>query len=446
VARQRPNPINVIGQFSPAVGDVTANMNNRLLAAMQERGATQRQGMANQSQQIIAGMGERGATERAQMGEAGATQRARIGQQTQAASDQNALTMSREQSAASDRQNAAQIRANRENREFQARQQESLIRLGDELDWARTRYHESIAREDRDAEMQYRQQVLDLEKKTSIMSFALQTMNMQTMMRTIQKMYGSEEADARLEDGLSRMADERRASLLASAGTKKAVQNRVEALAPGTPFESVFAEAMTTQQETVSADLLFDPEKMAAYLADGDLNKYLAVQRSLDAIETASATRKEKAEKTPKTTYRESRAGLPYEVPTSRATDLAAAEGAVKKVQQARDNLSALFRSARPLANGQGTLGQQLLAFEEHRSGHTSSAIALEAKNRGLIPEQLRLDLLNFYMNGMPDTSWLWDPWPDIAPEMKDWLRSQMQPLMNVLNPQTGLEPQRFAP
>jgi len=453
--RSAPLPINTIGSPAPGTMDFNQLRNNRILAAMQEAGATTRQTGSNLNQQLITAMQEEGATKRAGMQEAGATQRAGMARETELAGQRGQQQIARESIASSDRQNAAQIRANAEARQFQAAQQESMIRLNDQLETTRELHREAIATDDREAEMKYRQEVLDLEKETSLMNFAANAMNMQAIMRMTQKMYGSEEAAARMEDGISRMADDRNAAVMASEGAKKAVQNKVDTVLaqPGSTFESAFAEAMNHQQQPVSASILFDKDKLAEYLSDGDLNKYLAVHHSLDAIEAHETGRQAQIEKgeVEETVPGTPIVGFGASIQTTRKAKatMGGKEGTrvtgdLKRIQQARDNLSDLFRSKRPLADGKSTLGKQLLAFEQYRTGKGSSGIAMEAKARGLDPEQLRLDLTDFTMNSMPDTSWLWEMWPDVPPEMKDRVRSRMVGLTNILNPQAGTEPNAF--
>ena len=448
MANTRTPNLNIIGQASQPVADLTANMNNRLLASMQEAGATQRQGMANNSQQIVAGIGEQGATNRAQITDTGETRRAGIAAKVAQTGQQAQVQMNREQVESSDAQNAAQIRAGKEAREFQARQQESLVRLDDELEWARMRHREAIAREDKAAEDRYRQQVLDLERDASLMNFGMQMMNYQSTMRMIQQLYGKEEADARMEDGLSKVADQARVAQKVSQGLKPAAQARAQELGANKSLgiDQVVAGIMSAQGFAVSRDTVRDKAKLAEFLDAKGLEGYLAYRTAVEAAKEQRTVRKEDiaagkvkaSEVVPNRMW--SSLGKPKTIEVQQSPGGAgdkAVDADLNILRQMEMAVSEMAGDKTPLPDGKGTRGKQMLAWDAYHRGDTISGVALDQKNRGLTAEQSRMETLDFYMNGANDTNGITQYLYQIGFESADVerFRSRMAAMTQMLQP-----------
>jgi hypothetical protein len=457
--RQPAIPINVIGQASPALANTTQNMNNRLLAAMQETGATQRQAMGNQSQQIVAGIGANAATDQAQISEQGQTKRANIAAGTAQGAQQTQVQMNREQIESSDAQNAAQIRANAEAQKVQGIQQEMTLNLKHEQDMEALRYqaaeerqrqreamgfdleklqssqaHEKgmqaeaiangwdmklfdvgIAREDQALLQDHWNKEQALQKDANWMNFGLQGMNMMATLGVMKKMSGQEEAEARGQVALDDLAKKWQVVDRTVAGMKPMVQEKARDLFKNQtmPRNYMVAELVKGQGFHVTSDILTDKEKAANFVEEQGLPGYIAIYQALDAADEQVAAER--------ATQTKSNSGLFDE----HARELA----------KIRSVFGGILSDDKPLKSGSGSRGGMFAAYDQYHTGHGMTGIAQAAKEMGLTPTQLHGKLLGSFQNRFGQGTFLRDlmlGW-GATPDQADNLARRMGPLLDVV-------------
>ncbi len=420
MARATQIPAAVIGQPSEATLQFSSQRANRLQAAMQEAGATQRQAMATRSQQMIAGMQEQGAMERAKLGEAGADRRAQLGAETTRQGQQLGAEVSREQIAASDRQAAAAIRANMERDELRERGENERQRLRLEQDDAFRKADDAFRNKQFDMSMALTKDAMDRDAALSALNFVETVTGNRVLRAAVQKQMGAAQWQASQEKlrreyikGFQATTQANEAKdMLADAFLAQEMKAQESVIGR---VESLFSGVTSHVQNALTLDL-FEPaqrEKLAEQAENWTPTEFHTAHRTLEKLrELAQNEREKRAGTVKRGDTKAVYGGFTMHTGSTgqQAADLKYLDESIQRIDAALRVLDAeLPLSTRPMRTQAGPLGKHIETLKQSYRGLTAEAA--EARAAELYPndtDAFMRETLNLVKGGLdadPDTA-----------------------------------------
>jgi len=389
-------PAAVIGQPSEATLQFSSQRANRLQAAMQEAGATQRQAMASRSQEMIAAMREQGAMERAKLGEAGADRRA-----------------------------AADIRANMERDELRERGENERQRLRLEQEDAYHKADDAFRNKQFDTATALTKDAIDRDAALSALNFVETVTGNRVLRAAVQKQMGAAQwqasqeklrreyikgfqATTRANEAKDMLAD---AFLAQEMKAQESVIGRVE---------SLFSGVTSHVQNPLTLDL-FEPaqrEKLAEQAENWTPIEFHTAHRTLEKLrELAQNEREKRAVTAEKGDTKRVYGGYTMGGLMTYMEMTGEKDGGLKYLEESIQRIDAAIRvldgeltlSTRPMRTQPGPLGKHMMTLKQSYRDLTTEAA--EARAAELYPNDIDAfmrETLNLVKGGLdtdPDTA-----------------------------------------
>jgi phage-related protein len=384
---------------------LTAERNNRILAAMKEGGATLRQGIANKGARDVAQIRQAGATTRAGMAERGAGERTELHAETMRAGQETSREIAQEGEAGADRRQAAEIQSRRESDDFRRETDRLTEMLREEHAVARENRIEGRATKDIERYDKWRAEELKLSKAGLITQLSMGASQLRMMMGLIDKQFGAETAAQRKLAAINQMEATYQAKAQGRGGLTTQVKNylaehpALEDLAVQQPAafgqmgqiaDRALYELTTKLQTPVTMELLTSDGKvdeLEQRAAEWGMDGHFKVMEALEGIQGHLQGELERITKgkegpiveTPMRGLAGVVPGKTYKTRGSTAEGQAYLENQLDRVQKALDRMEILKNSSRDIGNGL-TLGSQVQAWEMNRQGASMDAIAHQLK------------------------------------------------------------------